>query len=89
MELIEYLKESYKKQRNIKPTIRIFGIVNREENQQPLCTLTKIKAITLVLSWLVWHGENGKQVELRLTERKEQTVYEVGLLLRNGAMSVR
>ena len=45
--------------------------------------------MALVLSWLAWHVEKGEQIELRLDEPKEPTVYVVGLLLKRGAIYVQ
>jgi len=37
------------------------------------------QAMAQVLNWLLWHLENGKNVEIRLPEPREQTVYVVEL----------
>jgi len=89
MELIENLKESCQEQRNIKSTFWIVGVADREETKQPLSDLTDTKAMALVLNWLAWHGENGKQIELRLAEPQEPTVYALGLLLQKNAIYVQ
>jgi len=89
MKLITNSKESCQKQENVKPTLRIFGVVNEEENMQPLHALTNEKAVTLVLRWLAWHEKEGEQLELRLVEPKEQAVYVIGLLLRKNAICVK
>jgi len=89
MEIIEYLKESCQEQHDIKSILRIFGAANKEQNKQPLSALTNTKAMALTLNWLAWHGENGKQIELRLVETKEQIVYTVGLVLRKDGIYVQ
>jgi len=89
MELIKYLRESCKKRQNIKPTFKFLGTVGKEEIRRPLCNMTNIKAMTLILSWLAWHGKNRNYVKIRLKDQKESKVYTAGILQKKGKICVR
>jgi len=88
MGLIEDLKASCQTQRSIRTVLRIFG-ATREETRQPLDKLSDEKARALVQNWLAWYGEREKQIELRMVEPKERTVYTVGPSLIKSAIYVR
>jgi len=88
MALIECLKESCKKQKDIKPLLQILGNIHEEELQRPLYELTNDQATTLTLTWLSWHRDRT-YVKLRIIERNEQQVYETGMLLKRGRICVR
>ena len=89
MEILDDLKDCWQRQRSIRKVLRIFGANSKEEITQPLGDMPDEKAMALVLNWLAYHAENEKQIELRMSEPKEQKVYAVGLTLRNSAIYVQ
>jgi len=78
--LITELKNCWEKCQNIRSVLRVYGVQVQEDIKRPLNTLNDELVLAQILNWIMWHMENEDDVELRIPESKERTVYVVELI---------
>jgi len=79
MSSIAKLQTCWKKRLSICNALRIYAVQRKEDIKQSLSDFSDEQVNAQILNWIMWCMESDRQVEIRLSDNREQTVYDVTL----------